>query len=123
MRNVIRGVSEAAVCCNVFGPKDGVCRSWPLPIVSVADLQNCFSDLQKSVFDDAVGLRVVGQNSDVSAAVLLSEPVDGFYEGLSVVGDDFFKYAPSAEDVFEDEHIEEGTGFSSELSVFGIGGE
>ena len=123
MRNVIRGVAEAAVRRNVFGPKDGVCRSWPLPIVSVADLHNCFSDVQMSVFEDAVGLRVVGRNSDVSDAVLLSEPVDGFYEGLSVVGDDFFKCAPSTEDVFEDERAEEGAGFSSELSVFGIGGE
>jgi hypothetical protein len=102
VRHIIRGTTEALLNRYSFRPKDGMRDCVPFVFLAVARLHDCFSDVEMSALDRSVGLGVVGGDPNVCDAVFVGQPIEGLEEGLSVVGDDFFQCAPTAQEILED---------------------
>ena len=73
--------------------------------------------------NDAVSMRVIGGNADVMNAIVVCKPIQRGDVGGTVVSNNFFDCAPSAQHVFEKEGSDRAAGFCMERAPFWPGGE
>ena len=105
--------------CDLVSPHDRSDDRVPPRLVSIAGLELRLSDVKVHTFGDAVSTRVVPQYPDVSDVVLLFQVGEHFDEHRPIVGNNFAKSTPSAQDVFKDPISDGLHGFRMEGTVFG----
>ena len=118
MCHVVRGVTCGLLGRDTIGPEDVMHESGPLGDVAIAGFDERVMDCVVRAFNDAIFLGVVCRDTNVTDMVCLCKPVKGGDEWCSVVGDDFFKSSPLAEDLFKDEGAKGATCFGAKHPEF-----
>ena len=105
---------------NVFGLENRISGSAPLGLVTVNGFEEGLPNVKVRPFCYAVSVLVVTRYADVVQVVLLGEVCNCFDDRGPVIGNDFVKSAPTADDVFKYPLSDSVGIFSSEHAEFGI---
>jgi len=123
VRHVKGGVASGPANGCAVSPEDVWCASWPLQSVAFASLDEGLDDGAVLPLNDAVCVRVVSRNADVSDTVPICKPVKGGDVRCAVVGDDFFDGSPPTQDFLKEKHTKSAACLSAESMPLRPGGE